>query len=61
LLDGSSVVSEISETVRLGIIHTGILRFDVPVGSSPDSVLLEINIAGFQMDVLYSLPAGVVP
>ena len=61
LLDGSSVVSETSETVRLGRVHTGTLEFDVPVGSSPDSVLLEINIAGFQVDVLYSLPAGVVP
>jgi len=61
LLDGSSVVSEVFETVRLGMIHTGTLLFDVPVGSSPDSVLLEINIAGFQVDVLYVLPAGVVP
>ena len=61
LLDGSSVVSETSETVRLGMVHTGTLEFDVPVGSSPDSVLLEIDIAGFPVDVSYSLPAGVVP
>ena len=61
LLDGSSVISETSETVRLGRVHTGTLEFDVPVGSSPDSVLLEIDIAGFPVDVSYSLPAGVVP
>ncbi len=61
LLEGSSVVSEISETVRLGRIHTGTLEFDVPLGSNPDSVLLEIDIAGFQVDVSYTIPAGVVP
>jgi hypothetical protein len=61
LLDGSSVVSETSETVQLGRVHTGTLEFDVPVGSSPDSVLLEIDIAGFPVDVSYSLPAGVIP
>jgi hypothetical protein len=61
LLDGSSLVSEVSQTVRLGRVHTGTLVFDVPIGSTPDTVLLEINVAGFQVEVYYAMPAGVIP
>jgi hypothetical protein len=61
LLEGSTVVSEVSQSVRLGRIHTGMLAFDIPLGATPDSVLLEVNVQGFDVVVSHDLPAGVIP
>jgi hypothetical protein len=61
LLDGTSLVTEVSQTVRLGRISTGTLVFDLPLGSTPDTILLEIDVAGFHVEESYALPAGVVP
>jgi hypothetical protein len=61
LLDGSSVVSEVSQSVRLGRIVSGTVVFDVPLGSTPDSVLVEVLVEGFETDLSYDLPTGVIP
>ena len=61
LLDGQSVVSEVSQSVRLGRIVSGTVLFDIPLGSTPDSVRVVIDVEGFEVVLSYDLPAGVIP
>ncbi|HIH02063.1 TPA: hypothetical protein HA259_08395, partial [Thermoplasmata archaeon] len=61
LLDGSTVVSEVSQSVRLGRITAGTAVFDIPLGSTPDSVRIVIDVEGFEVVLYYDLPAGVIP
>ena len=61
LLDGPSVVSEVSQSVRLGRTVAGTAVFDIPLGSTPDSVRVVIDVEGFEVVLSYDLPAGVIP
>ncbi len=61
LMSGSSVVTEATQTVSLGRMFYGTLVFDVPFGSTPDSVLMSITVGGIDYVASYDLPAGVVP
>jgi hypothetical protein len=61
LMSGSVEVSEVTQDVRLGTTLFGTLAFDVPLGPTPDSVLLTILVEGFEVVVSYEIPQGVIP
>ena len=61
LLDGGIVVSDVSQSVRLGRVVAGTAVFDIPLGATPDSVLIVIDVEGFEVVLSYDLPAGVIP
>ncbi|UCE80963.1 MAG: hypothetical protein JSV94_00530 [Methanobacteriota archaeon] len=61
LFDDGVIVSESDETVSLGRSVTGTLEFSVPLGSVPDSVVVEFTIPGIPVVASYEFPLEVVP
>ncbi|MDH3365119.1 MAG: hypothetical protein OEM29_03835 [Thermoplasmata archaeon] len=61
LLEDGVVVSEVDETLRLGRTAVGLLDFNVPLGTIPDTVTVEIVIPGLPGIITYSFPLEVVP
>jgi hypothetical protein len=61
LSEDGVVVSEADESLPLGRAAVGILDFHVPLGTIPDTAVVEIDIPGIPGIVMYSFPLGVIP
>ncbi|HUV62085.1 MAG TPA: hypothetical protein VMW71_07990 [Thermoplasmata archaeon] len=59
LLEDGATVSEVNDTFALGRTAVGLLDFDVPLGTIPDTATVEIEIPGIPGIVTYSFPLGV--
>jgi len=59
LLDDGVVVSEDDQTLELGTTSEGTLAFAVPLGSTPDSVLLEVTVMDFETQTEIPIPSEV--
>lgn len=61
LYEGGVALSQAVETVPLGSDQRGTVTLDVPVGSVPDTVVLEIVVADFEVESSFALSSEVFP
>lgn len=61
LYEGSTLLSDTTDTVTLGGYSSGTLTFTLPSGAVPDHVVFEVQVADFLVEETVEIPAGVVP
>ena len=61
LLDDGVTISEADEVVELGTSDSGAVEFTVPLGSIPDTVVVEVLIPGLPAVASYQFPLEVMP
>ncbi len=61
LYEDGVALSQAVETVSLGRDHHGTIALDVPLGSLPDTVGLEVVVADFEVESSFALSSEVFP
>jgi hypothetical protein len=61
LYEDGVALSQTAETVMLGTSHGSTIVLDIPMGSIPDTVVVESDIAGVEVEESFSIPPGVLP
>ncbi|UCE91789.1 MAG: hypothetical protein JSV90_01150 [Methanobacteriota archaeon] len=57
LYENGTALSQTTQTVALGTDHAGTLSLDIPLGSVPDTAVLEVTVADFYVEQSFSIPS----